>query len=102
MAMQCPIILGVEGEAQALLEDARAGIAIEPENARQLAEAMRRLADDPALAARFGRAGREFAAVNFDRAKVAARYLDLLEDVAARRPIQAAAPLAASLARAGE
>ena len=102
MAMQCPIILGVEGEARALLEDARAGIAIEPENARQLADSMRELADDRALAASYGRAGREFAGVHFDRAKVAARYLDLLEDVAAHRPIQGPALIAAGLSRAGE
>ena len=101
MATQCPIVLGVEGEARALLEDARAGIAIEPENARQLADAMLKLADDPALAASFGRAGREFATVNFDRAKVAARYLDLLEDVAARRPIKGAAQIPASVGPLG-
>ena len=40
MAMQCPIILGVEGEAREVLEDAKAGIAITPEDARQLADAM--------------------------------------------------------------
>lgn len=99
MAMQCPIILGVEGEAKELLEDARAGIAITPEDARQLADAMLRLADDPALAADYGKAGREFAAVNFDRARVAARYLDLLKDVAARRPIEGAARIGASAAQ---
>lgn len=88
MAMQCPIILGVEGEARELLEDAQAGIAITPEDARQLADAMLRLADNPEFAARCGTAGREFAAVNFDRARVAARYLQLLKDVAARRPIE--------------
>jgi len=94
MAMKCPIILGVEGEARDLLEVAGAGIAITPEDARQLADAMLRLADDSALATALGSAGREFAAVNFDRAKVAARYLDLLEDVAARRPIKGAAHIA--------
>ena len=90
MAMQCPIILGVEGEACELLLEAGAGIAILPEDAGQLADAMRKLADNPELAASYGRAGREFAAVHFDRARVAARYLDLLGDVVARRPIAGA------------
>jgi glycosyltransferase involved in cell wall biosynthesis len=99
MAMQCPIILGVEGEARELLEDAKAGIAITPEDARQLADAMLRLADDPALALSYGKAGREFAAVNLDRARVAARYLELLRDVAARRPIEGAVGICAGAAR---
>jgi glycosyltransferase involved in cell wall biosynthesis len=91
MAMQCPIVLGVEGEAKDVLDAAQAGIAITPENAEQLAAAMRRLADDPALCAQFGRAGRAYADQNLDRAKVAARFLTLLGDVAARRPIREAA-----------
>ncbi len=92
MAMQCPVILGVEGEAKEVLEAAGAGLAITPESAEQLAAAMRKLADDPALCAAFGRAGRTYADQNLDRAKVAARFLTLLEDVAARRPISQAAP----------
>ena len=102
MAMQCPIVLGVEGEARELLEDAQAGIAITPESARELADAVRTLADDPELAALYGRAGRAFADVNYDRAKAAARYLDLLRDVVAKRPIRGAALAAAGLRRAGE
>ena len=50
MAMACPIVLGVEGEAKALLEEAGAGIAITPESADELAAAVVRLADDPSLA----------------------------------------------------
>ena len=87
MAMQCPVILGVEGEAKEVLEAAGAGIAITPESAEELAAAMRRLADDPELAAGFGRAGRAYADQNLDRAKVAARFLSLLRDVAERKPI---------------
>ena len=95
MAMQCPIVLGVEGEARDLLDDAKAGIAITPESAEELAAAVKRLADDPALAAQFGRAGRVFADVHYDRAKVAERYLRLLQDVAAGRPIAEAAAVSA-------
>ncbi len=91
MAMQCPIILGVEGEAQDVLDAAGSGIAITPESAAQLVAAMRRLAGDPALCVQFGRAGRAYADLNLDRAKVAARFLTLLGDVAARRPIREAA-----------
>ncbi len=91
MAMECPVILGVEGEAKDVLEAAGAGIAITPESAQELAAAVRSLADDPARAAAYGRSGRAYADQNLDRAKVAARFLTLLDDVAARRPIGEAA-----------
>jgi len=45
---------------------------------------MRRLAGDAELAAAYGRAGRAYADLNLDRAKVAARFLALLREVAAR------------------
>ena len=48
---------------------------------------MRRLAGDAELAAAYGRAGRAYADLNLDRAKVAARFLALLQEVAARKPI---------------
>jgi glycosyltransferase involved in cell wall biosynthesis len=79
MAMECPIVLGVEGEAKALLEEAGAGIAIAPENAEQLAAAVVQLADNAELRVRLGRQGAEYVREHYDRAKLAARYLDLLE-----------------------
>ena len=86
MAMARPIALGVEGEAAALLAEAGAGLAVEPENARALAAAVRRLAEDAALRARLGAAGAEHVRRHYDRAALALRYIDVLESaVAARR-----------------
>ena len=79
MAMRRPIILGVEGEARALLEEAGAGIAIAPESAAELAAAVRRLADDPVLARRLGECGRAHVEAHYDRRVLARRYLDILE-----------------------
>jgi glycosyltransferase involved in cell wall biosynthesis len=81
-AMEKPIVLGVEGRAAELVEGAGAGICIEPENERQLVEAVTRLAADPALAARLGRAGRERIAARYDWDELAGRYAQLLEKVA--------------------
>ena len=50
MAMGRPIVLGVEGEARALLDEAGAGIGITPQSAEELAAAVKRLADDRELA----------------------------------------------------
>ena len=78
MAMERPIILGVEGEAKRLLDAAEAGIAITPESSAELAAAIRRLADDHELVARASRRGGEFVRANFNRAELAGRFLDLL------------------------
>ncbi len=83
MAAGRPIILGVEGEALALLERAHAGIGVAPENAEQLAAAIHRLRGDAALAAQLGENGRAFVQQEFRRETLAARYLELLERVKA-------------------
>lgn len=81
MAMKCPIVLGVEGEAKALLDEANCGIAIEPEDAEALAAAILKLAEDHEAAANFGESGLAHARAQFDRKKIAARYLSLLTEV---------------------
>jgi len=81
MAMKRPIVLGVRGEAQAMVEEAKAGICIEPENAQELADAITKLADERDLAADYGASGREFVEAKFDRRKLAARMEQILLDV---------------------
>lgn len=79
MAMECPIVLGVEGEARALLDEAGAGIGIEPGNAEELAEAVLRLVDSPSEVEQFGANGLAYVRAHFDRRALALHYLDLLE-----------------------
>jgi glycosyltransferase involved in cell wall biosynthesis len=86
MAMALPIVLGVEGEAKALLEESGAGLAITPECAEELAAAVERLADEPGLRQRLGRQGSFFVREHFDRRTLAMRYLGLLHDVAGLTP----------------
>jgi glycosyltransferase involved in cell wall biosynthesis len=81
-AMAKPIVLGVEGFAADLVREAGAGLCIEPENEEALLEAVTRLARDPALAARLGRAGLEGIAKRFDYDTLASEYLELLGRVA--------------------
>ncbi|MGB5834768.1 MAG: glycosyltransferase family 4 protein, partial [Thiohalocapsa sp.] len=83
MAMRVPIILGVEGEAQGIIEEAGAGICIEPENAERLAEIVRMLYEDRALAQRLGESGRRYVEQHFDRAVLAERYQRVLLDTVA-------------------
>jgi len=55
MAAARPIVSGVEGEARAVLERAGAGIAITPESAEELVDAVNRLAGDAELRGRLAR-----------------------------------------------
>lgn len=84
MALEVPMVLGVRGEAQALMEAGGAGIAIEPENADALAAAIVRLADAPDTASAMGSGGKAFVTAQFDREKLALRYLDLLTRLVGR------------------
>ena len=84
MAMGRPIILGVEGDAAAILTRARAGIPVPPEDAEALANAVTHLRDHPATARELGANGQAQVKVAFDRRELADRYLDILRDIHGR------------------
>lgn len=73
-----PIILGVRGESQRLVEASGAGICIEPENADQLAAAVKELADDRQRGESMGARGRQYVEQHFDRRKLAERMETVL------------------------
>jgi glycosyltransferase involved in cell wall biosynthesis len=61
MAVGRPVLLAAAGEAAQLVDAARAGVVITPEDPTALADAVRRLRDHPEEAAEMGRNGRAFA-----------------------------------------
>ena len=81
--MSCarPVILGVDGQARAILEEARAGISVEPENAPALANAIRYLATKREAARQTGQNGREYVIRKFSRSYTAEKYIHVLEDL---------------------
>jgi glycosyltransferase involved in cell wall biosynthesis len=83
MAAARPIVLAVEGEAQKVLEQAGAGVAVQPGDAAAMAAAIACLAADRAERARMGQAGASFVAREFSRALWAAHYLSLLSQLPA-------------------
>ncbi len=79
--MSCarPVILGVDGQARQILEDAGAGIAIEPENSEALVNAISRLSADRELGTELGQKGREHIVRYFSRGRTAGKYIDVLQ-----------------------
>ncbi len=79
--MSCarPVILGVEGQARAILERAKGGLAIEPENADSLVDAIQYLAANPEEGSKMGRNGREYILREFSRSQTAKAYIRVLE-----------------------
>ncbi len=81
--MSCarPVILGVEGQAQQIVDDAGAGLIIEPENASALAAAIRQLNANRELGPSLGRKGRNYILQHFSRDTTAEKYLQVLKQM---------------------
>jgi glycosyltransferase involved in cell wall biosynthesis len=83
MAMERPIILGVDGESRKIVEESGSGVFIEPDSAEQLAETVLKMSRNPAWAEGIGKTGGEFVRKHYNRDKLAMDYLDVLKAVAA-------------------
>jgi glycosyltransferase involved in cell wall biosynthesis len=75
LACATPVIYSGVGEAADLIERSGSGLVIPPERPRELAAAVRRLACDPAEAARMGAAGRCLVERDFGWPAIAERWL---------------------------
>lgn len=83
MAMRRPILISVDGEARDLVvNQAQAGIFVEPENPTAMKEALLRLYREPELRKQLGANGRRFVELHFNRRKLADEYLNILKGVA--------------------
>lgn len=80
LSMKKPILLGVDGEARQLfIDEGKAGLFFEPENAGALAAAVLHLVADPELQYSLGENGYHFVAENFERDKLAADFFACLD-----------------------
>ena len=81
--MSCarPVILGVEGQAQQIIQDSGAGITIQPESAEALSAAIHQLAADRELANRLGQKGREYILQHCSRDRTAQKYIEVLDTI---------------------
>jgi glycosyltransferase involved in cell wall biosynthesis len=85
MACARPVVVGVDGVARKLVcDDAQAGLFAEPENGPAIARVIIELADDVEKRTKMGRLGREWVEANASRESLAARYLDIMLNLADR------------------
>jgi len=79
--MSCarPVILGVDGQARTILEEARGGLVIEPENSHALVNAISRLEANREMSRELGQNGREHMVRKFSRRQTAEKYTGVLE-----------------------
>lgn len=93
MSAKRPIILAIDGVARKLLDDAKAGIYVEPENTLNFVNAVFQLKNSPELCHQYGEDGFHYVQANFDRKILADKYLDIIATrVAGHRKVRAVLP----------
>lgn len=78
LASEIPIVLAVEGEAENLINDAQAGIVVEPENSKEIAKAILKLHKNKELREILGKNGRNYVMNNFSREAIARKLENIL------------------------
>jgi len=87
MACARPVIVAVDGQSRRIVEEARAGVFIPPENSRALAETICDLVQDPARRDEMGSNGRKYIVAKLSREKTAQDYISVLEALKASNNI---------------
>ena len=93
--MSCarPVVLAIDGVARELVCDrATRGTFRSTRKCKAIAGVILQLAGDPAKCAEFGRNGRQWVVVNAGRDRLAARYLEIMQDLIVRetKPVEQA------------
>ncbi len=79
MAAGRPVVLAVDGVIRQVVEDADCGLFVQPGSPSALADCIRGLAAYPERARRLGLNGRKYVEQNFNRAKIAAQLVEILQ-----------------------
>ncbi|HEY8892357.1 MAG TPA: glycosyltransferase family 4 protein [Clostridium sp.] len=81
LASEIPIILPVQGEAAKLINNANAGIVVEPENPKEIAEAVLKLYNDIELRNKLGENGRAYVMENYARENITRKLEKILTNL---------------------
>jgi colanic acid biosynthesis glycosyl transferase WcaI len=79
MACERPSIVAVDGKARQIVEEAGAGVYVDPENSRALVQAILDLVEEPERRRKMGASGRHYIVNKFSREKTAKDYIAVLE-----------------------
>ena len=86
MAAGRAVVLAIDGEIREVLEEAGAGIAVQPGDPKALANAVRTLVNEPDQRQRMGLAGHDYVRRNFDRPSLASKLLLVMEKMVGGNP----------------
>ncbi|GAA0780830.1 glycosyltransferase family 4 protein [Hathewaya limosa] len=78
LSSELPIVLAVEGEAEKLINNAKAGIVVEPENSQEIADAVLKLYEDKKLRKELGANGRKYVKENYSRESITRKLENIL------------------------
>jgi len=81
MACERPVIVAVDGQTRQLVEEARAGVFVPPEDSQALAQAICELARDPERRRQMGANGRQSIVAKLSREQTAQDYIAVLEQL---------------------
>ncbi len=81
MSCKKPILMVIDGVSRKLVEEANAGVFVEPENPSDFAEKILDYLNNPEQIVKQGINGYNYAMENFDRTILARKYLELLSEL---------------------
>jgi glycosyltransferase involved in cell wall biosynthesis len=83
LAMKLPVLLGVDGEAKELfVTQGKCALYVEPENAKELADKVKKLISDTNLQKQLGEAGRAYVMTEFNRETIAENFHQTIKQLA--------------------
>lgn len=80
MSAKRPIILAIDGVARKLVEEAKAGVYVEPENPDEFINALVKLKNNEGICRELGENGLKYVAKNFDREVLADKYISVIKN----------------------
>jgi glycosyltransferase involved in cell wall biosynthesis len=81
MSCKKPILMAIDGVSRKLVENANAGSFVEPENADSFNTVIRKYINNLTLLKQQGENGYFYAKENFDREKLALKYLNEIRNI---------------------
>lgn len=85
MSCKKPVLLAIDGISRKLVEDAKCGYYVEPENIIDIADTVRKIINDPSHLPELGMNGYSYSKMHFDRNTLARKYLLQLASVQKRK-----------------